>query len=461
MTKDHNLTVEERTLYGKSLRKQTPRGSHGKWSPASDRQNPVYLLEEQNNDRLEWLIPVRRWRMSASPFAFFRGSARIMATDLANTPVTGLEVQACGDAHLANFGLYASPERQLVFDISDFDETLAAPWEWDIKRLATSFTIAARHNNIKKKDGRKATERVVRSYRKAMSEFAEMRTMDIWYAMLNQDLLLEEADKEGRIDATKKITDKAQTKDSRQALAKLAEKINGEFRIRNEPPGLIPLRELHDELDSHGRSLRELADSTFKSYQESLPDSCKHLLGHYRLVDVAMKIVGVGSVGNRCLILLLEGRDSDDPLFLQMKQATRSVLEEHLTHSPYKNQGQRVVEGQHLIQTVSDIFLGWIKGDETGMDYYFRQLRDWKGSADVEKLNTNALSHMAHLCGWTLARAHARSGDPVAIASYLGKSKAFDEAMVDFANAYADQNDRDFDAFKNEISSGNLKAVEG
>jgi uncharacterized protein (DUF2252 family) len=382
-------------------------------------------------------------------------------SDLANTPVTGLEVQACGDAHLANFGVYASPERQLIFDINDFDETLAGPWEWDIKRLATSFTIAARHNKIKKKDGRKATERVVRSYRKAMSEFAEMRNMDIWYAMLNQDLLLEEADKEGRINATKKITDKAQTKDSRQALGKLAEKVNGEFRIKHEPPGLIPLRELHDELDPHGRSLRELVNSAFKSYQESVPDNCKRLLDRYHLVDVAMKVVGVGSVGSRCLILLLEGRDSDDPLFLQMKQATRSVLEEHLTHSPYKNQGQRVVEGQHLIQTVSDIFLGWIKGDKTGMDFYFRQLRDWKGSADVENLNAHALSHLAHLCGWTLARSHARSGDPVAIASYLGSADTFDKAMVDFADSYADQNQRDFDAFKKEINSGNLEAVEG
>ena len=371
MATKHNKTVEERTLYGKSLRKQTPRSSHGNWSPTRDSVNPVNLLEEQNNDRLEWLIPVRRWRMSASPFAFFRGSARIMAADLANTPVTGLEVQACGDAHLANFGLYASPERQLVFDISDFDETLAGSWEWDIKRLATSFTIAARHERIKNKDGRKATERVVRTYRKAMSEFAKMRTMDIWYAMLNQDMLLDEADKEGRIDATKKITEKARTKDSQQALYKLAEEVNGEFRIKNEPPGLIPLRELRDELDLQGRTLRELADNAFKTYQQSVPDNCRRLLGRYRLVDVTLKVVGVGSVGNRCLILLLKGRDSDDPLFLQMKQATRSVLEEHLRPSPYKNQGQRVVEGQHRIQTVSDIFLGWIKGDETGMDYYF------------------------------------------------------------------------------------------
>jgi uncharacterized protein (DUF2252 family) len=461
MTKNHNQTVEERTLYGKSLRKQSSRASHGEWSPTADRPDPISLLEEQNKDRLDWLIPVRRWRMSASPFAFFRGSARIMAADLATTPVTGLEVQVCGDAHLANFGLFASPERRLVFDINDFDETLAGPWEWDIKRLAASFAIAARHNGLKKKDARKATERVVRTYRKAMAGFAGMRNTDIWYAMLHEDQIDEIAAKEGRKTSTQKLTEKAKTKDSLQALGKLAEKVNGEFRIKSDPPGVVPLRDFHNELELSGRSLRELADNMFEAYRQTVPENCKRLLDRYRLIDVALKAVGVGSVGNRCLILLLEGRDTNDPLFLQMKQATPSVLEEYHPSSPYKNQGQRVVEGQRLMQTVGDIFLGWIKGDISGADFYCRQLRDWKGSADVDNLSAPALSHLARLCGWTLARAHARSGDPVAIAGYLGKSDSFDKALVGFANSYADQNERDFKAFTDEISNGKLKAIEG
>ncbi len=459
MTTNQHQTIEERAELGKSLREQTPRSSHGEWSAAPDRSDPVSLIEEQNNGRLEWLIPVRRWRMSASPFTFFRGSARIMAADLASTPVSGLEVQVCGDAHLANFGLYASPERQLVFDINDFDETLAGPWEWDIKRLATSFIIAARHNGLKQADGNKVTEGVVRSYRKSMTDFVAMRTTDIWYAKLDGDTFIKTAAEEGRLEQAQEIIDEAQGKDSRHALDKHAEEFKGKYRIKHEPPGLVPLRELSDELSRS--QLLALVDNAFNTYRDSLADDRKRLLDRFYPVDTALKIVGVGSVGTRCMILLLEGRDLNDPLFLQIKQANRSVLEEYLTPSPYINQGQRVVEGQRLMQTVSDIFLGWTRSEQDGKDFYWRQLRDWKGSVDVENINTDDLTYLARLCGWTLARAHARSGDPVAIASYLGSSDSFDEALVEFAESYADQNEKDYEAFMQQVHSGKLAAIEG
>ena len=459
MTTGKHQTVEERSLLGKSLRKHAPRSSHGTWSPASGRPDRVSLIEEQNRGRLDWLVPVRRWRMSASPFTFFRGSARIMASDLADTPVSGLEVQVCGDAHLANFGLYASPERQLVFDINDFDETLAGPWEWDIKRLAASFIIAARHNGIKEKEGCKATERVVRTYRKAMAEFAGMRTTDIWYAMLDEDKFHDTAEKEGRKGEAKLITNEAQSKDSRHALEQLTEAVDGQYRIRHEPPSLVPLRELTDELSR--KRLQALVESAFENYQHSVADDIKQLLARFSPVDIALKVVGVGSVGTRCLILLLEGRDRNDPLFLQIKQANRSVLEEYLKPSPYKNRGQRVVEGQRLMQTVSDVFLGWNDSASPDSDFYWRQLRDWKGSVDVENINAGDLAYLARLCGWTLARAHARSGDPVAITGYLGSGNDFDEALVAFAERCADQNEKDYEAFIQQIRSGRLAAVEG
>ncbi len=459
MTTNQHQTIEQRTEFGKSLRQQTPHSSHGEWSPAPERPDPVSLIEQQNNGRLEWLIPVRRWRMSASPFTFFRGSARIMAADLASTPVSGLKAQICGDAHVANFGLFASPERQLVFDINDFDETLAGPWEWDIKRLAASFTIAARHNGLKKKECHKSAKRVVKNYRKAMADFADMRTTDIWYAMLGEDEFHETADQEGREDEAKEITKEAQTKDSHHALDKLAEEIDGRYCIRLEPPGLVPLRELSDDLSSS--ELRALVEIEFDNYRKSVANERKRLLDNFRAVDIAMKVVGVGSVGTRCLVLLLEGRNHNDPLFLQIKQANHSVLEEYLKPGPYKNQGQRVVEGQRLMQAVSDIFLGWNDSSITDNDFYWRQLRDWKGSVDVEDVNADDLAYLARLCGWTLARAHARSGDPVAIAGYLGSSDSFDEAMVEFADSYADQNEKDYEAFMQQIRSGKLAAIEG
>lgn len=459
MTTHSYQTVAERAEFGRSLRQHTPRSRHGEWSPAADRPDPISLIEKQNIGRLEWLVPVRRWRISASPFAYFRGSAGIMAADLASTPVSGLTVQLCGDAHLANFGLYASPERQLVFDINDFDETLAGPWEWDIKRLAASFMIAARHNGLKKKHGRKVTKRVVKHYRKAMAEFARSRTTDIWYAMLDQEEFLETADKEGREDEAKEITNKALNKDNLRALEKHAEEVDGQFRIKHEPPSLVPLRDLNDELSRY--QLQELVDYAFETYRHSLTDDIEHLLDRFRPVDIALKVVGVSSVGSRCLILLLEGRDHNDPLFLQIKQATSSVLEQYLNFSPYQNHGQRVVEGQRLMQAVSDIFLGWNENEITGNHFYWRQLHDWKGSIDVDDIKVDDLKYLARLCGWTLARAHARSGDSVAIAGYLGSSDSFDQALVEFAERYADQSEKDYEAFLEQIRSGRLAAVEG
>ncbi len=457
MKSNRRATVEERSAFGKSLRKRAPRTSHAEWLPASERPDPVGLIEDQNKDRLDWLIPVRRGRMMASPFAFYRGGARVMAADLSTTPVTGLMVQACGDAHLSNFGLYASPERELVFDVNDFDETLEGPWEWDLKRLAASFTIAARHNEFTKDECRKVTARAVRSYRETMADFAGRRTTDIWYALLTSKDIEAAAESERAEKRVEKMVTKAESKDSLQALDKLAEEVDGEYRIKSQPPLLEPLRDLSHRLD-HGRH-EKLIREAFHSYARNLSADCRVLLDLFRPVSFGLKVVGVGSVGTRCWIALMEGRDRNDPLFLQMKQATASVLAEHLRPSPYKNQGRRVVEGQRLMQTASDIFLGWTHVAETGHDYYWRQLRDWKGSIEIEALPVGALNRYAGLCGWTLARAHARSGDPVAIAGYLGTSDTIDQAVTEFAERYADQNERDYEGFMDEIRSGRLEAT--
>jgi uncharacterized protein (DUF2252 family) len=448
-------TVKERSELGKSLRRQAPRTSHAQWPPESARPDPIGLLEDQNKSRLDWLVPVRRERMSASPFAFYRGGARIMAADLSTTPVTGLTVQACGDAHLANFGLFASPERRLVFDLNDFDETLEGPWEWDLKRLAASFMIAARHNQLDCDDSRRATRRVVESYHEAMSDLAGRRTTDIWYAVINEKDYLAFADSKCTEKRGKKTIAKAKTKHSRQALERLTEEVEGEYRIKSEPPLLIPLRELNEKL---ARVDEKLVREAYQAYLTSVAPDCMTLLKKFQPVDIGLKVVGVGSVGTRCWVLLLEGRDRNDPLFLQIKEATYSVLAEYLRPSPYQSHGRRVVEGQRLMQTSNDIFLGWTHTPETGHDFYWRQLRDWKGSVDIDNLNATDLNSYARLCGWTLARAHARSGDPVAIAGYLGSSDTFDQALTEFAERYADQNERDYKAFLEMIRSGRLVA---
>jgi uncharacterized protein (DUF2252 family) len=457
MQHDLRRTIEERARLGKSLRQHAPRTSHAEWPAGSARPNPIGLIEDQNKDRLDWLVPVRRRRMMASPFAFFRAGARVMAADLSMTPVTGLMVQACGDAHLSNFGLYASPERKLVFDINDFDETLEGPWEWDLKRLAASFTIAARHNELDLDESRTITRQVVQSYRESMHMLAEWDTLDIWYALVDEKDYMGYAERQRTYKRAKKTIAKAKTKHSLQALDRLTEEVNGEYRIKSDPPLLAPFRELSQT--QLGCVNEELVRKTYQAYVAGVAPDCRVLLKKFRPVDVALKVVGVGSVGTRCWILLLEGRDRNDPLFLQMKEATQSVLAEYVRPSPYESHGRRIVEGQRLMQTANDVFLGWSHTPETGRNYFWRQLRDWKGSVDVDRLNAAELKGYACLCAWTLARAHARSGDPVAIAGYLGSSDTFDQALTEFAEHYADQNERDYEAFKEEIRSGRLEAA--
>ncbi len=451
-------TPEQRYEYGKSLREKTPLAAHAEWTPGTQRPDPVGLVEEQNEGRLAWLVPVRRTRMSASPFTFYRGSARIMATDLAKTPVSGIETQICGDAHLANFGTYASPERRLVFDLNDFDETLRGPWEWDVKRLAASFVLAGRHNGLDKKESRKVTQRAVRGYRKAMTKLASMRVTDIWYSHVRMDRLRDLIAGQEFEKQAARIIQKTRRKDSRHALDKLAEEVDGQYRIRSEPPFLVPLRDLGDKADRD--EIQEWILAAFEQYLASVPDDIEHLLKKFHVKDFAIKVVGVGSVGTRCYILLLEGRDRTDPLFLQIKQANKSVLEEHLGSSRYRNSGRRVVEGQRLMQTVSDIFLGHMESGGSGNDYYIRQLKDWKGSANVEDVGKEKLIVMAQNRGWTLACSHARSGDPIAIAGYLGSGKTFDRAVVEFAERYADQAKSDHAAFAARIENGQLEAAE-
>jgi uncharacterized protein (DUF2252 family) len=457
-------TPDDRRDHGRSLRKATPRSSHAEWVAGPDRPDPVALLEEQNEDRVQWLVPIRRGRMGVSAFTFYRGAARIMAYDLATTPSSGITVQVCGDGHLSNFGLYASPERQLVFDVNDFDETLPGPWEWDVKRLAASFVIAGRDGGYKKKDSRAIAMQAVSSYRETMLEFADKPTLDVWYAHLAADQVQEAAENRGAKGVAKsaaRVSQKAMSKDSLQALRKLAEKSGGSYRIKSDHPVLVPLR---DFADYYGKGhvvdadkIREQLHGSFDDYRATLRSDRQLLLERFVPVDIALKVVGVGSVGTRCLVVLCEGRDEDDPLFLQVKEATASVLEEHLPASRWRNHGRRVVEGQRLMQTASDVFLGWSKGMH-GHEYYWRQLRDWKGSADISTMNPKQLGFYARLCGWTLARSHARSGDPIAIAGYLGSGSAFDDAITEFAARYANQNEEDYAAFAEAISSGRLEA---
>ncbi len=469
--------LADRRAQGSNARSATPPASHAGWAPAADRADPVALLEEQNRSRDADLVPVRHGRMMASPFTFYRGSARIMAEDLWRTPAAGLVVQLCGDAHLSNFGVFASPERSLVFDINDFDETLPGPFEYDVKRLAASFTIAARNNGFDKADVRSVTRASVASYRNAMAEFAEMNTLDVWYAHLSEAELLASVQaaitelsavggdqkklktlkKEGK--RTKAIAKKARERNSAQALSKLAELVDGRYRIVSQPPFIVPLREVRSIYPSFPENVQPLIEQQLAAYGKTLRPDTRRLLERFELVDVARKVVGVGSVGTRAFIGLLEGRDEGDPLFLQLKEASRSVLESHLPKSRYRQAGQRVVQGQRLMQATSDIFLGWATGVDTSRSFYWRQLRDMKGSAEVELMSPDGMTFYATTCGWTLARAHARSGDPVALARYLGTDDEFDRAVTDFAKHYARQNDRDFEAFTDAVRTGRIEAA--
>jgi uncharacterized protein (DUF2252 family) len=469
-------SVDERRTRGKEARNRIPPSSHAGWAPATDRPDPVALLEEQNRTREPDLVPVRHGRMLVSPFTFYRGTAKIMASDLDGTPTAGLQVQLCGDAHLSNFGLFASPERRLLFDLNDFDETLPGPFEYDVKRLAASFTIAARNNGFTKADTRAVTVAAVAAYREAMAGFAQLGTLEIWYAHLDEDELLQgirsaaaaaTANKQGAKKGKKaarraeKAVAKAHTRHSLQALSKLGELVDGRYRIVSQPPIVVPARELEATYGLSSEEIERVIREQFRAYRATLRDDQRQLLERFQFVDLARKVVGVGSVGTRAFIVLLQGRDQRDPLFLQVKEATASVLEDHLPKSRYRQHGERVVYGQRMMQAASDIFLGWTRGREANRYFYWRQLRDMKGSAEVEAMTPVGLGFYAGICGWTLARAHARSGDPVAIAEYLGDDDQFDRSMADFAGRYADQNERDYQAFAEAVRSGRLEALEG
>lgn len=457
------LSPAERAVAGKSARKQVPRSRHGSWEPSARRIDPIELLERQAKTRVAELIPIRHGRMLVSPFSYFRGAALSMASDLATTPVSGLEVQLCGDAHLSNFGIFGSPERHLVFDINDFDETARGPWEWDVKRLAASLEVAGRESEFRRRDRARIVRCAVRSYRETMRELSGMSMLEVWYKHLDLDELAPRfrslLDRKKTPSVWRAIA-KARAHDSLKAFDKLACVVDGECRIASAPPLIVPIEEFVAGVDTDvvAETLRTMLDS----YQRTLLPNQQHLLEQYRLTHMARKVVGVGSVGTEAwILLLLDGRGS--PLFLQVKEAEASVLEEFASKSEFSQHGERVVAGQRLIQEASDIFLGWERLAWQGreLDFYIRQLKDWKGSADIAGMTPAGMALWAQMCGWTLARAHARTGDRIAIAAYLGSSDAFDLAIFDFAVIYADQNERDYRALQEAAASGRLATETG
>lgn len=461
-----HITPEERAALGKEARRRSPRSGHAVYKPSPDRPDPLTILEAQSAARVPELVPIRYGRMMESPFRFYRGAAAIMASDLAGSPVSGITAQLCGDAHLLNFRLLASPERRLMFDINDFDETLPGPWEWDVKRLSASLVIAGRANDFDDSERSRIVSSTVRSYRETMIRFAGTGNLDVWYAKIDADLL--EALASGRLNATKRgkrnlvrAMTKARTRDSLQAFDKLTETVDGRPRIAADPPLLIPAGDLLPDVERS--ALERQFRGLIERYGRTLASDRRTLLEDYRLADVARKVVGVGSVGTRCWIFLLLGRSDQDPLFLQAKEADTSVLAEHVGASRYRNQGERVVSGQRLMQATSDIFLGWERVDGIDgkqRDFYVRQLRDWKGIAMPERMRPKDMRAFGELCGATLARAHARSGDRIAIAAYLGGGDSFDRALATFAEAYADQNERDHQALVDAVRAGRLPAEE-
>ncbi|MEI5585583.1 MULTISPECIES: DUF2252 domain-containing protein [unclassified Agromyces] len=454
---------------GRAARARVPRSSHAGWSPPSDRTDPVALLEEQAVTRVPELVPIRYARMLVSPFTFYRGAALIMAADLAGTPSSGLEVQVCGDAHLSNFGVFATPERALIFDINDFDETLPGPWEWDVKRLAASFEVAGRHRGFTPAECHRVVLAAVAGYRERMRRAAESGVLEAWYDRLDADRIEEwiraerEASRVGdkQVKRTTATLAKARTRDSVRAFTKLVEVVDGRMRIRSDPPLIMAVEDL-DLAPGSGERVEDWMQGMLQEYRSTLPLE-RHPIEEFRYVHLARKVVGVGSVGTRAWIVLLRGRDDADPLILQAKQAEASVLERFLPPSRYANHGERVVRGQRLMQAASDVFLGWqriLAPDGVERDFYLRQLNDWKGSADVEVILPRGAELYARACGETLARAHARAGDRVAIAAYLGGSDRFDRAVAEFAVDYADQNERDYAAFREAVASGRLVAAD-
>jgi uncharacterized protein (DUF2252 family) len=458
------LTRAERAALGTTARAEVPRESHALFYPPPDRADPVALLEEQAKTRVPELVPVRWGRMMVSPFTYYRGAALPMASDLATTPVSGLAVQACGDAHLSNFGVFGSAEHRLVFDVNDFDETLPGPWEWDVKRLAASVEVAARANQYSDKDRQKIVMATVASYRQAMRDFAGKTNLEVWYAHADVDQLVVEL--QSRMDARQrklleKNLSKARTRDSLEEVSKLTRLVDGQRRLISDPPLLVPVDELLPKKADRDATVAQLKDQVAR-YRLTLQTDRRHLLEQFEFVDIARKVVGVGSVGTRCWVVLMLGGQDSDPLFLQVKEAEESVLSRFVGTSKYTNEGERVVAGQRLMQASSDIFLGWQRAagklDGKQFDYYVRQLRDWKFSLDTATMVPRGMRLYGELCGWTLARAHARTGDRVAIAAYLGGSDVFDRAIGQFAIAYADQNERDHKALVDAVSSGRITA---
>jgi uncharacterized protein (DUF2252 family) len=466
----NRLGPEERAALGKAARSKAPLEAHTEFRPKRSR-DPVQLLLSQAETRVPELVPIRHGRMLVSPFAFYRGAALVMAADLHTTPTSGLRTQLCGDAHLSNFGAYASPERRLVFDINDFDETLPGPFEWDVKRLAASLVVAGRDNGFTKKQSRKITLAAVERYRTAMRAFATEPIVSVWYAHLNvEDVLTEYKStltarklkkNKANLKAAEALLAKAHTRDSLQAIGKLTTVTDGQRRIISDPPLVVPLDELTGlDTDVLLARLRDL----LASYRDTLQSDRRRLLDHFTLADVAHKVVGVGSVGTRAWILLFQSGVEAEALLLQAKQAGESALADYAGESEYAHQGERVVAGQRLMQATSDIFLGWLRAHPTGgrkEDYYLRQLRDWKMSAVIEEMSPRSMGLYARLCGWTLARAHARSGDRIAISAYLGNSTKFDNAIADFAETYADQNEHDHAAVVTAVAAGRVEAQSG
>jgi uncharacterized protein (DUF2252 family) len=442
-------SAKQRMAYGKKLRERVPRSSQAEWKPTPNRPDPIQLLKHADRGRLGALLPIRYARMKQSPFGFFRGSAALMAADLSTTPSTGLRVQACGDCHIANFGGFGSPERRLVFDINDFDETLPAPWEWDVKRLAASTVLAGRELGVGDKQCSSAARTMVRSYREHMREYAEMRALEVWYSHLDAEIFIDEAQTAAARKRWSEIEKNATLQTAEHVFPKITAVRNGRLRILDRPPLVYH----PPDIASISAHVREM----FERYRRTLPEERRVVLQRYHVVDIARKVVGIGSVGTRCDVALLMA-GANDPLFLQFKQASESVLAPYAGKSRYSNQGERVVTGQRMLQSASDVFLGWARDDD-GCDYYFRQLRDMRMKFDVSQMPNDDWLEFVEICGWTLARAHARTGDPAKIAGYLGKGETFDRAIGSFAVAYADQTERDHALLLKAIRAGKLHAA--